>query len=141
VKKQAIEHLITLEIPSEMTFIHVLYAVSAEILEQMGFNEVEAEKAHLAVIEAGTNAVRHGNQNNSRKMVLFQFHLCQDKLAVTVSDEGCGFDTQKAPNPFAPENYLKPNGRGILAMKLLMDEVHFNNNGSQVKMIKYKTPS
>ena len=131
------EYFIKFEIPSEMNLIHVLDALTTEILKEMDFNEENAEQVNLAIIEAGTNAIKHGNKSNPGKMVNFQFHLDEDKLTVVVTDEGEGFDTNKPPNPFAPENFLKASGRGIYVIKLCMDEVIFNKSGSEVRMVKY----
>lgn len=132
------DKVIKIEIPSEMKLIYLLYTTSKEILKWMGFNEEDAELANLAIIEAGINAIKHGNKNDPGKMVNVQFHANKDKLTVIVRDEGEGFDTNNPPDPLAPENLLKTNGRGIFVMKACMDEVTFNNNGSEVRMVKYK---
>ena len=38
-------------------------------------------------------------------------------IAILVRDEGCGFDPAALPDPLAPENILKTNGRGIFLMR------------------------
>jgi serine/threonine-protein kinase RsbW len=38
------------------------------------------------------------------------------------------------PDPTAPENLLKPGGRGIFLIKHLADEVEFSENGRCVSM-------
>ena len=38
-------------------------------------------------------------------------------------DHGQGFDPGSVPNPVAPENLLKADGRGIFFMKQFMDDV------------------
>lgn len=50
----------------------------------------------------------------------------------SVEDEGKGFDYNHLPDPTAPENIEKENGRGIFLMKQLADEVEFENNGTKV---------
>jgi serine/threonine-protein kinase RsbW len=47
-------------------------------------------------------------------------------------DEGKGFDYHNLPDPTAPENILKENGRGIFLMKNLSDEIEFNDSGNEV---------
>jgi anti-sigma regulatory factor (Ser/Thr protein kinase) len=39
-------------------------------------------------------------------------------------------------HPAAPENILSRNGRGIYLMQELMDEVHFEEGGTLVKICK-----
>jgi DNA-binding NarL/FixJ family response regulator len=55
---------------------------------------------------------------------------------VTVRDEGSGFDPAMLPDPTDPENLLKPHGRGVMIMRLFMDEVIWNESGNEVTMIK-----
>jgi len=132
------KYVIKFDMPSEIELIYVLDALSNEILKEMGFNEEDVEQANLAIIEAGSNAIKHGNRNDPNKRVNFQFHLGEDKLTVVVQDEGKGFDTNKLPDPLDPENLLKTNGRGIFLMQICMNEVTFDKKGSEVRMVKYK---
>jgi serine/threonine-protein kinase RsbW len=134
------EYVIKLELPSEMKFIYILDAIISEILKEMDFSEEVAEQVNLAVIEAGTNAIKHGNRNNPSKKAYFEFRASDDKITVTVRDEGEGFDPEEVSDPLNPENFLRPSGRGIFLMKTLMDEVRYNEKGTEVTMVKYKEP-
>ncbi len=133
------EHTIQLEIPSKIKLIYVLDAVVSEILQEMEFDEETAEQANLAVIEAGTNAILHGNGNDASKRVYIQFLVGGDKLTVMIRDEGQGFNPNAVPNPLDPENILNASGRGIFLMHMLMDEVSYNEQGTEVQMVKYKS--
>jgi len=104
----------------------------------MEFDDEAVEQANLAIIEAGTNAILHGNSNDPNKRVYFQFLLSEDKLTVAVKDEGKGFNPDGVPNPLDPENLLNTTGRGIFLMRTLMDEISYNQNGTEVQMVKYK---
>ena len=55
-------------------------------------------------------------------------------MVFIVEDEGVGFDYTNLPDPTAPENLEKPDGRGIFLMKNLSDEVIFDHNGSKVSI-------
>lgn len=131
-------YVIKLEIPSELKFVYVLDSVISEILRKMEFDEEAVEQANLAVIEAGTNAIRHGNKGDSDKGVRFQFGVYPDKITVKVIDEGEGFEIEQVDNPLNPENLLRTNGRGIFLMQTCMDEVKFNDCGNEINMVKYK---
>jgi len=134
------ERVIKLEIPSDMKMLYVLDAVITEVLKEMNFSEEAAEQVNLAVIEAGTNAIKHGNKNDPSKRVYFELRISDDKLTVVVRDEGEGFNPDEVGNPLDPENILKPSGRGIFLMRALMDEVKYDKKGTEVRMVKYKKP-
>jgi anti-sigma regulatory factor (Ser/Thr protein kinase) len=53
-----------------------------------------------------------------------------------IRDQGPGFDPSSLPDPTAPENLEKVSGRGLLLMRTFMDEVHFNDIGNEVVLIK-----
>lgn len=91
----------------------------------------------VALIEALENAVVHGNCEDPYKRV-YVTCCCtaEGEVAITVQDEGQGFDTSTLPDPTAPENRLHTSGRGIYLMKTLMDEVCFEMGGAVVHMYK-----
>ena len=132
---------IVLDIPSEDKYIYLLDLVVSYVTKEMEFDEEITEQVNLAIIEAGTNAIRHGNRNDPEKTAQFRFHIAEDKLAVFVKDCGSGFDPENVGDPLSPENFMKPCGRGIFLMRALMDEVEYNtseNSGTEVRMVKYK---
>jgi serine/threonine-protein kinase RsbW len=49
-----------------------------------------------------------------------------------IKDQGIGFDYNNLPDPTAPENIEKENGRGIFLIKNLSDDVEFNNEGNLI---------
>ena len=55
-------------------------------------------------------------------------------ICFSVKDEGAGFDFSNLPDPTAPENLLKENGRGIFLMKNLADKVEFIGGGNEVSL-------
>jgi len=140
-KKKLLAKEIILDIPSEFKHIYLLDLVISYVAKEMKFDEETREQVNLAVIEAGTNAIKHGNKRDPSKNVHFKFDMSNDKLIVFVRDGGCGFDPSSIGDPLSPENFMKPCGRGIFLMKALMDEVDFtvfDNCGTEVKMVKYK---
>ena len=128
--------IIKLEIPSLMDFVYLLDAVITEILQQMGFDRDATDQVNLAVIEAGTNAIKHGNREEPRKRAYFDFMLHPEELVVIVRDEGEGFDAQTTEDPLNPENLLNSSGRGLFLMEACMDSVDFSQNGTVVTMTK-----
>jgi len=97
-------------------------------------SEVDIE---IALREALTNAIVHGNHENPEKRVYVASRCSQDgEVLVTIRDFGEGFDSRLVPDPTAPENRLSAHGRGIYLMYGLMDEVHFEEEGTVVKLRK-----
>jgi len=97
-------------------------------------SEIDIE---MALLEALANAVIHGNSDSSRKSVYVTCRCYMDgEVAITVRDEGKGFDSSTVPDPTFLENLLFTHGRGIYLMKTLMDEVSFEEGGAVVMMRK-----
>ena len=111
------EQVIRLDLSSSMQHIYLLDTIILEILKEMEFGEEASEQVSLAVIEAGTNAIKHGNQEDLNKSVHFEFIIQSDKLTVIVQDEGKGFKREEVPDPLDPANLLKSSGRGIFLME------------------------
>ncbi len=134
---------IVLSIPSADRYVYLLDLVVSYIAKEMEFDEETLEQVNLAIVEAGTNAIRHGNGNNPEKTTQFRFRIEEDKLIVFVKDCGTGFDPEDVGDPLSPENFMKPCGRGIFLMHALMDEVEYimdEDCGSEVRLVKYRNP-
>jgi serine/threonine-protein kinase RsbW len=98
--------------------------------------EIEMD-VEIALQEALTNAVVHGNQRDPAKRVHLTCRIAPGTdLYVTVRDEGEGFDRRTLPDPTNPQNLLLSHGRGIHLMKTLMDDVFFTHSGRVVRMRK-----
>ena len=95
------------------------------------------EFVELALREAVSNAILHGNRMDPRKLV--HVRCCCDGakgVFIVVRDQGHGFDPNNIPNPLAVENLDAEHGRGIHLMKLAMDEVSFERGGTEVHIRK-----
>ena len=88
----------------------------------------------IATLEAANNAITHGNKLDESKQVEIVFTIDDNKIFLTVKDEGPGFDYNNIPDPTSPENIENMSGRGVYLMSRLSDEIEFENNGSFVKM-------
>ena len=97
----------------------------------------EEQLVELALREALSNAMLHGNRGDASKLVHVRCRCeCGGGLSVVVRDQGQGFDANKVPDPLAFENLGAEHGRGIHLMKLAMDEVSFERGGTEVHMRK-----
>lgn len=92
----------------------------------LGLDEEKINGLLLAVTEATTNAIIHGNKNNSLKLVRIHVTVENSTLIIKIKDEGNGFDPSIVPDPTNPENLLKDSGRGLYLMRVYMDELNIN---------------
>jgi len=91
---------------------------------------------HLAVHEALSNAILHGNQKDPRKHVHFDGKVSAGWVRVEIADEGSGFDPDALPDPTAPAHRQRCEGRGVMLMQALMSRVAFHDQGRQVVLEK-----
>jgi serine/threonine-protein kinase RsbW len=95
------------------------------------------EFVEVALREALSNAMLHGNRLDARKLVHVRCCCESGKgVSIVVRDQGQGFDPHKVPDPLAVENLDAEHGRGIHLMRLAMDEVSFERRGTEVLMRK-----
>ena len=90
----------------------------------------------LALEEALTNAVKHGNDNDASKQLVVRYSVDPERTVIMVRDEGHGFARTKLPDPTRDENLERPSGRGIMLMHAYMTRVHFNRAGNEVWLLK-----
>jgi len=88
----------------------------------------------IAALEAVNNAITHGNKLNENKQVEMIFSMDENRIFLSVRDEGNGFDYHNIPDPTSPENIENMSGRGVFLMSKLSDEIDFKDNGSLVRM-------
>ncbi len=90
----------------------------------------------IALTEAANNAMLHGNKANPNKEVEIEWGMDGrgKNLTFIVKDQGPGFDYNNLPDPTAPENLERTNGRGVFLMMQLADMVVFSDNGATVEM-------
>ena len=124
-------------IPSEISAISPLVERLMRLIEGSHCITGEESAVELALGEALSNAVVHGNQLDVHKLVHVR---CRCKvgngISLIVSDQGQGFDPRTALDSVTVENLEAEHGRGIHLMKLAMDEVSFEQRGTEVHMRK-----
>jgi serine/threonine-protein kinase RsbW len=128
-------------IPSSLEQIETVEEMAEKAADVMNFNEDEKDSLAIAVTEAVNNAIIHGNKEDKKKTVTIKFAFDDNKLIVSIKDQGEGFNPQNVSDPLAPENLLKESGRGIFILSSLMDDVSFNfgTGGTEIIMIKQKS--
>jgi serine/threonine-protein kinase RsbW len=129
-----------LTIGSRLEHLAMVHALIEGIGRQHGLDESTTNALQIAVIEAGTNAIQHGNVFASDKTVRFEFKIAPGEICVWVEDYGKGFDAARIANPTDPSQLLDPHGRGLYLMRSLMDDVRFEtraDHGTTVCLKKH----
>ncbi len=121
-----------IKIPSDMSNIYRAENLVEELAEELGLGDELIGNISVSVVEAVSNAIQHGNKNDITKIVYLSYQLTDNRLSITVADEGNGFDPDKIPDPTLPENIENLKGRGIFLMQHLSDAVSFDKNGSMI---------
>ena len=133
------DHRFHLDLGSRFENIELVQVVLKDTLDQLGVEEDARHWIDVAVREAVANAIKHGNAQNPDKQVHIDLLLEGDELIIRIEDEGPGFDPSSVQDPLAPENILRPNGRGIFYMKSFMDDIQYGlrpEGGTVVTMRK-----
>ena len=128
------------ELPCLAQYADVARLATVGIARNAQFNESDIDDIKLAVSEACINVIQHSHQDTSIPIQII-FKLYKDRLEVTITDQGKGFDVsekQKKATQLDSEN-PKTSGFGLLIMKSTMDKVKITsdkNQGSSVTLIK-----
>ncbi len=127
-------------------------------------NRTTAENISLALQEGITNAMHHGclevsssireergikgynDEIDRRKQdpgfrdrhVTVTYELNREYVEYLIQDDGPGFDYNALPDPRDPENFFKNSGRGLLIIRIHMDEVEWNGAGNALRLRKYR---
>ena len=128
-----------LSLPSQIETVAAAAAAVAEFISRSGISDDAAFGIDMAVREAVTNAVLHGNRKDDNKTVDIVLKSSPDAVEISVHDQGPGFNPEDVPDPTAKENILKASGRGIFFMRTFMDEVDWlirPEGGTTVRMLK-----
>ena len=123
-------------IPSDLESASKVKDEVLRLVAGEGYGQAATFAIKLALEEGLNNAIRHGNRGDRSKTVEVMSDIDARKLAITIVDQGRGFDPQAVPDPTADENLEKPSGRGIMLMRAYMDEVRFNPRGNRLYMVK-----
>jgi serine/threonine-protein kinase RsbW len=127
-----------LEMPSDLAFLEPVTNYLMKRINVCWSIPADGSMAvAVALHEALVNAVKHGNQNDPTKQVRISADISDEEAKFIVEDEGDGFG--HPPNPLSDDNLYKASGRGVLLIKSIMDEAHYNKRGNIVTMIKKRS--
>ena len=126
-------------LPSHIEAVADAAAAATDFIQSCVVGEEAAFGIDVAVREAITNAIVHGNKEDEAKTVELTLNCLGHELEIEVRDQGEGFDPNSVPDPTDPSNILKTSGRGIFLMRTFMDDVQWSmrpEGGTTVRMVK-----
>lgn len=126
-----IDHFV---LESNLDSISKVEQIVDDVCQKLTLNEESYGNVLIAVSEAVTNAIVHGNGVGSTLHVDLSVSDGSEDFVFQVKDAGRGFDTTALPDPTNPDNLLNENGRGIFLMQNLADKVEFDDYGRTVNM-------
>jgi len=108
------------------------------LLAGLPLGERERASVEFCLMEAVINAIRHGNGDDPSKKVRVVFESVPDRVALSVTDEGRGFDPAAVGDPRDPARIAGASGRGIFFMRQMMSSVsfEFSDQGTTVRLEK-----
>ena len=164
----AMDHLLqetrTLEIGNDFTGLNRIIAFMTQDLPSYGIlNQEQLFRMNMLLKEALENAIFHGNlELNSEtrlenpnifyetarkkreiepyknRKVIVHYDINRNSVKYVVRDEGNGFAHSKLFDSEDPENLPRIKGRGLVMIMNFMDEVFWNEKGSEITMVRYR---
>jgi len=126
-----------LNIPADLGSLRLVEKAIDEISLELDLSDEVYGNVLVATMEATNNAIIHGNNSDPATNVKIEMLMEQKELMVHIEDQGHGFDYATVPDPTAPENLEKINGRGIFLMERLSDEILYLENG-RIVVLKFR---
>jgi CheY-like chemotaxis protein/anti-sigma regulatory factor (Ser/Thr protein kinase) len=152
---------------NDPSLVPALTGLLLETLGAMGLcDETDRIRIRIALTEALTNALYHGNLEISSELrerddnayeqlarercrqppyrdrrIHVTTRITRPEAVYCIRDEGPGFDPSRLPDPTDPANLERRSGRGLLLIRTFMDEVTHNATGNQVTLVKRRRPA
>ncbi len=131
---EAVPHLdLSVSLPRESFSVPVVRRLAAQALRAFGVDVPDIDDVQLAITEACANVIDHAADTDTYDV---KVELAADRCAITVVDQGAGFDATTVPEQAHQDAEM---GRGLTLMRALVDNVAFHNEpqaGAVVHMVK-----
>ena len=164
---QALTHVhLQFVLDNDITYVPPLISYLQEQMAIMRlFDESQLLRVGIALCEALTNAIHHGNleldsewrQNDeaeyfriaeerrqskpySDRRVRMVSTLSDQEVRFVIDDEGLGFKVDQIRDPTDEINMERMGGRGLLLIRSFMDQVTHNSTGNSIALIKNVVP-
>ena len=135
------------QFPTEDESIDRANELGAKLFDASGLSD-EGQVALCAAFREGIgNAAQHGNKHRRDKLLEILYLLDKEKITVSVTDMGNGFDHSKYLNQGKNRDALdkareshrvgKLGGLGIMLMLKCVDRLEYNDKGNVITLTKF----
>ncbi len=127
---------------TNQTYEAVNTSIAAILKHKSCLSENTLFELKVILNELLNNALMHGNRSIQTKKIKLAVGISDTTAIISVEDEGAGFDFkstyQKEQNSLEESgiNDIKENGRGVMIIAGLCDEISFNEKGNRVEVKK-----
>ncbi len=127
-----------IKIPPSHTFLADVDNFLEDILRKYKTEDSVIADIAISVSELVNNAVTHGQKANNGMAVTVAIDYQNNKIKISVTDNGGGFNPDELDDPLADENLLKEVGRGLFIVRSLMDSVDIEttDHGTTISITK-----
>jgi anti-sigma regulatory factor (Ser/Thr protein kinase) len=119
----------TLTIPSTPRMLSVARTFVEAVCQSRQVDRTTIHALVLATGEAVTNIVRHAHRDRPETAFQIQCRVRENTVEVTLLDEGEPFNLDQVPHLDPSE--MRPGGRGVYLMRVLMDEISCQPRGQR----------
>lgn len=149
-RQEAVQAEIHVQLHSDLRLLDEFNKLLAEHLRQRGLAEPEAKQVTMAVRELGANAIEWGHRRQIDRIVTIHARLYERKISIVIRDTGPGFNRCELPHAASADDPishlsvreelgLREGGFGIMIAGGLVDELHYNETGNEVRLVKHLT--
>ncbi len=124
----------TLRLKSVPESIHPIEKLIEDICDSNNLNHNYLGCITVALTEAFSNALEHGNKNNPEKIITVSYEKSPTGLSFNITDEGTGFNYHSIPDLKDDGTEKVFPGRGIFLIKTLADDVKFLGSGNELEI-------
>jgi serine/threonine-protein kinase RsbW len=124
----------TLRLKSVPESIHQIEKLIEDICDSNNLNHNYLGCISVALTEAFSNALEHGNKNNPEKFITVNYEKSSTGLSFSIKDEGEGFNYNSIPDLKDDGTEKVFPGRGVFLIKSLADEVKYVGIGNELEI-------
>jgi DNA-binding response OmpR family regulator len=138
---------VEIELNSETALLQDVNEFLTSLFRETPLSTEQIMQLRQAVLEMGQNAIEWGNRHRPEETVRITYRLCDDRVEITVRDQGEGFDRTNLPHAASPDDPLahmevreklglREGGFGLMICRGMLDELRHNARGNEVTLIK-----
>jgi CheY-like chemotaxis protein/anti-sigma regulatory factor (Ser/Thr protein kinase) len=123
----------------QTTVMHIGVALEEAVTNAVHFGNLELNSELRDKDEQAFEALlkeRSGQPPYCDRRVRVVADLSRERAHYVVRDDGPGFNTSRLPDPTDPTQLGHSRRRGLVLIHAFMDEVHHNDAGNEITMIK-----